>query len=121
MLTEKWVRDTGIIISLIFLFFGYNGSSWSLLLSGAVLLALLFLPSALWPFGYLWLKVAEVLGKIMNKVFFGLVFFVVVTPLGYLRRLIVGDERDLSYHKDRASAFRGRCGRIQREQIEKPY
>ena len=120
-MNDKWVRDTTLIFSLIFLFLGYKGYAWFLPLTGVLLLALLFFPSALWPLGYLWFKVAEVLGKIMNKVFFGLVFFAIVTPIGYMRRLIMGDARDLSYHPDRASAFADRSGWMTKAQIEKPY
>jgi Saxitoxin biosynthesis operon protein SxtJ len=120
-MNEKWVRDTGLIFSLIFLLWGYRGHAWALLVCALLLAALLLYPRALWPLGYLWHTVADVLGRVMNKVFFGLVFFVVVTPIGYLRRLIVGDARDLSSHPDRASAFTERGGWIQKKQVEKPY
>ena len=120
-MNEKWVRDTGLIFSLVFLFFGYTRYHPLLLVSGAILLALLFFPSIVWPLGYFWFNVAEIVGNVMNKVFFGLVFFVIVTPIGYLRRFLIGDARDLSFHTDRASAFVDRSGWIRREQIEKPY
>ena len=120
-MNDKWVRDTGLIFTLIFLIVGYRGHAWALLLSGLILVALLFFPSILWPFGYVWFKLAETLGKIMNKVFFGLVFFCIVTPIGYLRRLTVGDARDLTTHPDRESAFIDRNIKIKKEHITKPY
>lgn len=116
-LTEKWVRDTGLILALVFLFFAYKEYSWGLHLSALTLLALLFYPSLLKPLAYLWLKLTHLLGSVMNKVFFGLVFFFVVTPIALLRRLL-GKEH---VEHGGESAFVMRSGIMRRESLEKPY
>lgn len=120
-MNEKWVRDSGLIFALIFLLLGYRGSSLFLALSILVLLALLFIPKLLWPFAYLWLKLAEALAFVMNRVFFGIIFFLIITPIGYLRRVFYGDSRYLVLNKARTSGFVDRGGIVTRAQIEKPY
>ncbi len=120
-MNEKWVRDTGIIFSLIFLYFGYKGTAWAFAATSFILVALLFFPKVLWPLGYAWLKLAELLQKIVSKIFFGLVFFAIITPIGYMLRFIKGDARDLVPHPERASAFVDRNGWTTADKIERPY
>lgn len=118
---RKWTHDTGLLLALLFLYLAYRGFAWAMLLSALVLLALLFAPSVLTPIGYVWFTFAEMLARLMNVVFFALVFYLVVTPIGILRRLIGGDERCLSLRPDRESAFIHRSGWITPPQLEKPY
>lgn len=104
-LDEKWVRDTGLVFALLFLFMGRTGNGYFLAGSAVSIALMLFAPKALWPLAWGWLKVAEILGFLMNRVFFGLVFFVVVVPVGLLRRIIKGDARDLEKQLQEKSAF----------------
>lgn len=92
-MTEKWVRDTGLMCTLLCLILGAYGNVFFLWLCAVCLLVLMFYPSAFKPIAFLWQKVADVLGMIMNKVLFGAIFFVVVTPIGYLRRRLIEDQR----------------------------
>jgi len=46
---------------------------------------------ALWPFNKVWMAVAHVLGYVNTRILLGVVFYVVVTPIGWLRRLVGGD------------------------------
>ncbi len=120
-MNDKWVRDTGLIFSLIFLLYGARGHSWALVLCALILVALMLKQSLLWPLAYLWLKIAQTLSAVMNKVFFGLVFFLIITPISLVRRFISGDERDLAFHPTLASNMIERRGWVQKKQIEKPY
>jgi hypothetical protein len=64
---------------------------WALSVSGAFLLAALILPSALGPLNRAWMKVAAVVQKVVNPVVIGVLFFVVITPVGLLMRLFGRD------------------------------
>lgn len=48
-------------------------------------------PSWLRPVFTLWMRVAEVIGWINTRIIFGVVFFVMVTPLAYLLRVMRKD------------------------------
>jgi hypothetical protein len=53
----------------------------------ALLLAGLLVPARLGPIYRLWMGLAAVMSKVTTPVFLGIVYFVVVTPTGLLRRL----------------------------------
>lgn len=120
-MTEKWVRDTGLVFALLALFLGLRGNKFFLGLCGALLLCILFVPKALTPLAFVWLKLAELLGKVMNKVFFGLVFIFFVVPMGGLKRLFGGDLRDLRKDSARKTAFVPARGLTTKVVFEKPY
>ncbi len=47
------------------------------------------------PIYWLWMGIAFVMGNIMSRVFLTLIFFLVVTPLGFLGRIIGRDKLQL--------------------------
>jgi hypothetical protein len=120
-MSDKWVRDTGLVFALVFLLVGVKVSTIGFVLCAVFLLALLFAPLLLWPLARLWLFVAEVLGQVMNKVFFGLVFYVVVVPVGLLKRVFEGDQRDLGPQPDKSSAFYEREKLVVAADLAKPF
>ncbi len=120
-MTEKWIRDTGLVLVLVSFVFAYRGSNASLLVAGACTLILLFFPSAFRPLAWVWLKITEWLGYVMQPVFFGIVFFAVVTPIGVLRRIMRADERDLARDTKRGTAFVAGSGPFAPQSLEKPY
>lgn len=78
---------------------------WSLwyLAPGVVLLPLAYLaPSALAPLNRLWFQLGILLGKIVSPVVMGLIYFLVVTPIGLLRRMFGRDS--LSSRLDREAS-----------------
>ena len=121
-MNEKWIRDTGLVFSLVFLVLGvWKHLPVFLFASMGILALLLFYPPALTPLALVWLKVAEVLGYVMNKVFFGVVFFLVVLPIGLLRRLLQGDLRSLEGQKGEDSAFINRGVVVSPADLLKPF
>jgi hypothetical protein len=65
---------------------GYAG--WFAAAALAMLLLALIRPSVLAPFNRLWTKLALLLSKVMNPVIMGILFFLVVTPIGLAMRLL---------------------------------
>jgi len=120
-MTEKWIRDTGLAAVLVSLVFAYRGSNAALAVAGVCALLLLFFPSALRPLAWVWLKITEGLGYVMPPVFFGLVFFAVVTPAGVLRRMLRGDARDIARDTKRGTAFVAGSGLFAPRSLENPY
>jgi len=118
---EKWGRDSALIFALIFIFLGYRGYVWGLGLAALIIVLLVLYPAALYPLGYLWHKIAEVLAGVMNAGIFSLVFFLVVTPIGYLHRIISGDMRSLKVRRERTSAFIERGFAVDKKSLLKPY
>jgi hypothetical protein len=64
-----------------------GGAGWFAAAAVAMLLIALIRPSLLAPFNRLWTKLALLLSRIMNPVIMGILFFLVVAPIGLLMRL----------------------------------
>ncbi len=90
-MSEKWIRDTGLVGALVLLFLGIKYNPGFLVASFVFLLVTLLVPKALYPVAYLWLMLTKVLAAIVPKIFFGLVFFVVIVPVGIIRRILGKD------------------------------
>jgi hypothetical protein len=66
---------------------GQGGSGWFAAAAVAILLIALLRPTLLAPFNRLWTKLALLLSKVMNPVIMGILFFLVVAPIGLVMRL----------------------------------
>lgn len=56
-------------------------------LAGVFLLAALFIPSRLEPVERAWMGLAQAMSRVTTPVFMSIVYFVVLTPIGLIRRL----------------------------------
>jgi Saxitoxin biosynthesis operon protein SxtJ len=65
---------------------GQGGAGWFAAAAVAMLLVALLRPSLLAPFNRLWTKLALLISKVMNPVIMGILFFLVVAPIGLLMR-----------------------------------
>ncbi len=61
---------------------------WSLAVAGAFLGVALAAPRRLAPLNWLWMGLGVLLGRIVNPIVMGVVFFLVVTPIALIRRLM---------------------------------
>ena len=64
-----------------------SGAGWFAAAAVAMLVVALVHPALLAPFNRLWTKLALLLSKIMNPVIMGILFFLVVVPIGLTMRL----------------------------------
>lgn len=87
-------RSFGLTFSAVFtivalwpLPWGGEVRAWALALAAAVLALALFRPSVLAPLNALWLKFGLLLHKFTTPLMLGVIFFLVILPLGFLMRL----------------------------------
>jgi hypothetical protein len=88
----------GIIFFILFLIIGlYPLKSfgviriWALIISLVILIITIIRPNLLTFITRLWIKFGILLGKIISPIVMGLVFFIVVTPIGILIRIFKKD------------------------------
>lgn len=55
-------------------------------LGGALVLAALVAPTALGPVERAWMALARAISKVTTPIFMGVVYFLVMTPIGFIRR-----------------------------------
>ena len=80
LINDKDIRVWSFILSLLFLLLGIKNSN------------------ILTPFNIMWLKFGLLLGKIVSPIIMGAVFFLVVTPIGFIMRLFKKDLLNLKYN-----------------------
>ena len=78
------IRVWSVIISLIFLVLGLSNSK------------------ILTPLNKLWFKFGILLGKIVSPLIMGIIFFLVVTPIGLIMRLFGKDVLNLRYNNNKS-------------------
>ncbi len=116
-------RDTGLALVLICLLGAHFGHRPRLIPLAIVLLLITMVwPKIFRPLAAVWFGFSHVLGTIMSKVMLSVVFYVIVTPIGVLRRLAGADPLQLRKWKSGGdSVFKIREGRVSSEDLEKPF
>ena len=99
-------RSFGIVFFIVFLLIalypllkGNDLRIWSLLISFIFLALGLINSKILTPLNRLWFKFGLLLGKFISPLIMGIIFFVVVTPIGIIMRLLKKDLLNLKYNK----------------------
>ena len=92
LLNQGEVRIWSLIISFLFLFLGLLNSK------------------ILTPLNKLWFRFGLFLGKIISPIIMGVIFFLVVTPIGMLMRLFGKDVLNLKLNKKKSSYWIEKVG-----------
>tara|TARA_B100000242_G_C42853168_1_gene396103 strand:- start:249 stop:623 length:375 start_codon:yes stop_codon:yes gene_type:complete len=89
-----------IIISFWPLLNGGNVRIWSIVIAIIFLTLALVKPQILNPLTKLWIKFGELIGKFISPIVIGLIYFVILTPIGLLMRLFNKDLLNLKFSKE---------------------
>ncbi len=84
ILNSETIRIWSIVISLLFLVLGIINSK------------------TLTPLKKGWLKLGEILGKVIAPIVMGFIYFIIITPIGILMRLLGKDLLNLKYNKNKS-------------------
>ena len=102
-------RSFGIVFFVVFLLIafypllkGHDLRIWSLIVSLIFLILGLLNSKILTPLNKMWFKLGLFLGKIISPLIMGIIFFIVVTPIGIIMRLINKDLLNLKYNKEKS-------------------
>ena len=102
-------RSFGLVFFVVFLVIAlypltHNGEIrvWSVIISLIFLVLGLLNSKILTPLNKLWFKFGMFLGKIISPIIMGIIFFLVVTPIGLLMRLLGKDLINLKYNNNKS-------------------
>ena len=84
LINNQDLRVWSLVISLIFLILGLTNSKF------------------LTPLNKWWFKFGLILGKIISPFIMAIIFFLVVTPIGFIMRIIGKDLLNLKFNKDQS-------------------
>ncbi len=121
--TPEQAKDTGMAMVLICLLLGWFGKFPRFLpLSIVLLIITMAWPKAFKPLAVLWFGLSQVLGQVVSKILLSVAFFLIVTPIGVIRRLKGADSLQLKKWKQgTGSVFVERQGAIQDKDLLNPY
>jgi hypothetical protein len=121
--SKEQAKDTGLAIILICLLLMHFAQYDFLLLPAIVVLVVtMTCPGILAPIARMWFGFSYLLGSVMSKVLLGVIFFVVATPIGLLRRVFGADPMLMqSWKKGTQSVFKDRDHTFAKGDLEKPY
>ena len=83
LINSEEIRFWSLVISILFLFLGLINSKF------------------LTPLNKIWFKFGIYLGKVISPLIMGVIFFLVVTPIGYIMRIFGKDVLNLKYHNNK--------------------
>jgi len=100
-------KSFGLVFFVVFLLIAlwplsYNSEIriWSFLLSIIFLILGLLNSKILSPMNKMWFKFGLLLGKFVSPLVMGIIFFLVVTPIGLIMRILKKDLLSLKYNKN---------------------
>ncbi|WP_023648936.1 SxtJ family membrane protein [Candidatus Pelagibacter ubique] len=99
-------RSFGFVFFVVFLLIalwptlqGENLRLWSLFISLIFLILGTFNSKILTPLNLIWMKLGILLGRIISPLVMGIIFFLIVTPIGLLMRALNKDLLNLKFSK----------------------
>jgi hypothetical protein len=121
--TKDQSRNTGMALALVFLLLFAFRKREALVFVAMVLLALdMIVPQVYKPVAVVWLGLSELLGAISSKVLLSIAFFILVVPIGLLRRLLGKDSLKLkAFKQDQGSVMSERNHKFVDEDIVRPF
>ena len=100
-------KSFGIVFFVVFLIIGlypliYNNNPkiWSLIISAIFLFLGLINSKLLTPLNKAWFTFGIFLGKIVSPFIMGIIFFLVVTPIGFIMKILGKDLLQLKFNKN---------------------
>jgi len=102
-------RSFGIVFFIFFLFIGLyplinelDLRLWSIIISLIFLILGVLNSKILTPLNKIWFKFGIFLGKIISPIIMGLIFFIVVTPIGLLMKILGKDVISLKFNNNKS-------------------
>lgn len=122
-LSTKQDIETGILIVLALLVAAWLQHHWlSVLIAGGTLAVALVMPIVFRPAAFLWFGLARVLGYVVPYILLTIVFFLLVIPMGMIRRWMGKDSLQLNdFKKATGSILKERNHTYQPEDLKNPF
>ena len=120
--SREQAKDTGLAGVLVCLLLAWWTGLEAWLFAGmGVLLVAMTLPDIFRPLAFFWFGLAELLGSVVGRVLLGLLFFLLILPVGLLRRAFGADSLKLkSFGRGQDSVFSNRENE-QAGDMERPF
>jgi hypothetical protein len=122
-MTKNQCRDTGMAVVLLLLILAITLKRNELVLDALVLQVItMTVPRIFAPIAVVWLGLSHLLGAVMSRVVLTVIFFLVVTPIGRIRRVLGKDSLRLrAFKASDDSVMLPRNHIVSGTDLERPY
>jgi multisubunit Na+/H+ antiporter MnhG subunit len=122
-INKNQAKDTGLAMVLILLIVEYvRRPGWLIIAAMAVLVLTMTWPAVFKPLARVWFGFSHLLGGVVSKIILSIVFYLIVTPMGLVRKAMGADPmKSKQWKKGDDSVLVERDHLYTREDIEKPY
>lgn len=122
-ITKKQSGDSGMAIVLILLLVGFfTENSLFYKLAIPVLIINMIYPMAFYYFGIFWIGLSTIIGTVVSKILLSLVYFIIVLPMAFMRKLMGKDPmRMKEFKKSKTGIMQVRKHILKPEDIIHPY
>ncbi len=122
-ISQKQAVDTGMAMVLILLIGGlFTGKLIWFKITVLLLVINMIFPKAYLPVAFVWIRFSRFLGTIMSKIILTIVFFILVLPVGIIRRLSGKDTLQLkSFKAGKESVMKIRNHIFEPGDLERPF
>lgn len=123
---RKFGITTGAIIVVLFaiifpwVFDATTMPVWPWVVAGVLWLPALFVPNSLQPVYVTWMRIGHAIGWVNTRIILGLVFYIMVLPMGLIMRMFGNDPMARKYDKS-VSSYRVKTMSEPKDRLEKPY
>ena len=122
--TKKDLRKFGltvgsvlVILAAILFYFEKHSTMYFAVIGTVLVLIAIIYPKILKPLNKVWMGLAIVLGFVMSRVILSILFYIVLTPIGLIAKLVGKKFLDLKYDKS-AQTYWDKRSNIQKKQID---
>ena len=105
---RKFGLTMGIVLLLLGGFTWWRGKDYYFYfpwLSGAFIFLALVIPSVLKPVNKMWMTLAILMGWVMTRIILSLLFYLGITPMGFIARLFGKDFLGIKFNKQAAKTY----------------
>ncbi|MDR2695074.1 MAG: SxtJ family membrane protein [Deltaproteobacteria bacterium] len=122
-ITPLQCRDTCLALTFLLLLIWFFTRNAYLVYAAMLLLLIgMVVPIAMQPLAWAWFGLSHLLGQVMSRLLFGIVYLLLVLPVGLIRRLLGKDALRLRLWKQNtASCFVERTHVFSAEDLKNPY
>lgn len=123
LIEKKQMVDAGMALALILLLIGLIlKQNVFFVITVFVLILTMTIPIFLKPFAFSWFKFSHLLGTISSKILLSIIFFLMVIPIGFVRKIMGYDSLNLNKFKSGSdSVFKHRDYKFTKKDLEKPF
>ena len=98
----------------------HNWPVWPFIVMAVFWGIALFMPQVLRPVNTIWIKIGNVLGWVNSRIILGIMFFLIILPIGLILKLFGKDSMNRKFDK-KLETYRRVTNPRSKENLEKPF